>query len=188
MLDTIELLIDEEDDKPGVFAISLVDEPAIESDFVALSKQKVEMKVHDEDQRIAVGLILIPDKKIYRKDEDGYEYNILFSKDTVKKASELYLKRMRQHNTTEQHKDIITDVFLAQSWIVEDPEMDKINLFGIEAPKGSWAGVMKVENDEVWARVKEGKMLGFSIEGLFDRKPVDKYKEKWDQINKILNG
>lgn len=188
-LDTIELLIDEENDKPGVFAISLVDAPAIESNFVALNSHKVEMKVVDEEKRIVLGLALIPDKKIYRNNK-GYEYNITFSKDTVRKASELYLANLRANNTTVDHKMLVDGVSLSESWIVEDPNKDKTALYGIEAPIGAWAVSMKVNNNDVWNDVKEGKYLGFSIEGIFDEKikVEDKYKQAWDTIKSIIDG
>lgn len=186
-LDTIELLIDEENDKPGVFAISLVDAPAIESNFVALNSHKVEMKVVDEEKRIVLGLALIPDKKIYRNNK-GYEYNITFSKDTVRKASELYLSNLRPNNTTVDHQMLVDGVSLSETWIVEDIEKDKTSLYGIDAPIGSWAIAMKVNNDAVWNKVKAGEYLGFSIEGVFDEKMKveDRYKNAWESIQSIL--
>lgn len=190
MLDTIELLIDEENDKPGVFAISLVDAPAIESNFVALNKHRVEMKIVDEEKRMVVGLALIPDKKIFRKNGD-YECNIVFSKDTVRKASELYLSNLRSNNTTVDHQMLVDGVYLSESWIVEDSAKDKTALYGIEAPIGSWAISMKVHNNEVWEDVKGGKYLGFSIEGIFDEKlpsKMDKYEQAWDTIKSIIDG
>ena len=186
MLDTIELLIDEENDKPGVFAISLVEFPAIESNFVALSDHKIELKTIDEDKRLVMGVILKADKKIFRKRGD-YEYNIIFNKDTVRKASQIYLREVRNHNTKVDHKAMAEGVYLTESWVVEDLEKDKTALYGLNASVGDWAGTMKVDNDEIWKSVKEGHFLGFSIEGLFDEKPVDQYKEKWEQIKKILS-
>lgn len=186
MIPLIELLIDELNEKPGVFAISLVDEPAIESNFVALNSHKVQMKVVDKEKRIVLGLALIPDKEILRRDKEGNEYNIVFSKETVKRASELYLARLRANNTTYEHKTPVEGVYLAESWIVEDKEKDKTALYNIDAPVGSWAISMKVENDDVWNAVKEGKVFGFSIEGLFDEKPKDKFAEMWKKVKEIL--
>lgn len=187
MIPIIELLIDELNDKPGVFAISLVDEPAIESNFVALNSHKVQMRVVDEEKRMVIGLALIPEKEIFRKDAEGREYNIMFSKETVRKASELYLSRHRANNTTYAHNKQVEGVSLSETWIVEDKQKDKTALYNIDAPVGSWAISMKVENEDVWQSVKEGKVLGFSIEGIFDEKPVDKYKEMWDAIENIIN-
>jgi hypothetical protein len=93
-LETIYLDIDEQNIQDGIDAISLVKFPAIEENWVALNEHKVELKTIDEDKRIVIGLALIPEKDIYRRNGD-YEYNIRFSKDTVRKASELYLKNLK---------------------------------------------------------------------------------------------
>jgi hypothetical protein len=163
-LDTIELFINENQEDSGVEAISLVEYPAIEENFVALSKYSVEFKAIDNDKRIVVGYALIPDKKIYRKKGD-YEYNILFSKETVQKASELYLKRLKNNNTTLDHESLTSGVSVIESWVTEDVDKDKVNLYGIKPILGGWAVKMKVYNDQVWEDVKDGKYMGFSIEG-----------------------
>lgn len=166
-LDTIELFIDETKEDDGIEAISLVEFPAIEENFVALSKHKVEFKTVDSEKRIIVGLALVPDKPIYRRRGD-YEYNIIFSKETVRKASELYLKRLKLNNATLEHDDQMTSgVSVIESWIVENPEKDKTDLYGLNAVEGAWAVTMKIDNDEVWEDVKQGKYLGLSIEGMF---------------------
>lgn len=168
-LDIIELLIDENKLEEGIDAISLVESPAIEENFIALSKQEIQLKTIDEEKRIIIGLALIPDLEIYRKQED-YEYNIIFSKDTVRKASELYMKRLKVHNSTLEHKEKTDGVFTIESWIVEDPKNDKTNIYGLNANVGSWAVVQKIENDKVWNDIKLGKYKGFSIEGIFSNK------------------
>ena len=166
-LDTIELFIDETKEDDGIEAISLVEFPAIEENFVALSKHKVEFKTVDSEKRIIVGLALVPDKPIYRRRGD-YEYNIIFSKETVRKASELYLKRLKLNNATLEHDDQMTSgVSVIESWIVENPKKDKTDLYGLNAVEGAWAVTMKIDKDEVWEDVKQGKYLGLSIEGMF---------------------
>ena len=165
-LDTIELFIDESKEEDGIEAISLVEFPAIEENFVALSKHKVEFKTVDSEKRIIVGLALVPNKLIYRR-KGNYEYNITFSTETVRKASELYLKRLKNNNTTLEHAEFTGGVSVIESWIVEDPEKDKTALYGLNAVKGAWAVTMKIDNDEVWEGVKQGKYLGLSIEGMF---------------------
>ena len=161
----IELLINDEDSL-GVEAISLVEFPAIEEDFVALSKQKVEFKKINEDKRIIIGLALIPNKPIYRKNEDK-EYYIYFSKETVRKSSELFLKNNRNNEATLEHNLKANGVSVIESWIVEDVEKDKTALYGLNAVEGSWAVVMKIYNDEIWEDVKLGKYKGLSIEGYY---------------------
>lgn len=181
-LETIELFIDDED-QSGIEAISLVEFPAIEENFVALSKHKIELKTMDEEKRLVVGLALVPDKKIYRNN-GGFEYNITFSKDTVRKAAEKYLKSLKIHNATIEHEMEVDGVYLTESWIVEDVQKDKTALYDLNAPEGAWAVSMRIENDEVWDNVKAGKYLGFSIEGIFNE------NQGWDEkdlsvMNKI---
>ena len=193
-METIELFIDEENIKDGVEAISLVESPAIEENFVALNKHKVEFKTINEEKRIVIGLALVPDKEIYRRQGD-HEFNIVFSKDTVKKASELYLKRLKNNNATLEHQEEeIKGVSVIESWIVDDVKMDKSKLYGLNAVEGAWVVTMKIDNEEVWQDVKGGKYLGFSIEGFFsdqlDKKEMseeDILAEKmFDEIQKII--
>lgn len=173
MLPLIELVIDENESTDGIEAISLVHTPAIEENFVALSKQKVELKTLDEEKRIVVSLALIPDKEIYRRNSKGEEYNIVFSKDTVRKASELYFKNLNNNNATLEHEEKTDGVSVIESWIVEDVEKDKTAIYELNAVEGAWAVIMKIDNDEVWADIKEGKYLGLSIEGRFSEKEAE---------------
>ena len=182
-LPLIELFIDEENINDGVQAISLVEFPAIEENFVALSEHKVEFKAIDDEKRIIVGLALVPNKKIYRRAKD-YEYNIMFSEQTVRKASEIYLKNLRNHNTTLEHNNLTTGVCVIESWVVEDAKMDKSNLYGLNAVKGAWVVTMKVDNDDVWKDIKEQKYLGLSIQGMFSDRIEDKSKK--DNAEEIL--
>lgn len=188
-LETIELYIDEEKLRDGVEAISLVEFPAIEEDFVALSQHKVEFKTLDEDKRVVVGLALVPDKKILRKREKGL-YNIVFSKETVRLASELYLKRLNNNNATLEHEVPVEGVSVVESWIVEDSSMDKSNLYGLNAVEGAWVVKMKIDNDETWKEVKEGKYLGFSIEGFFSDREEEFSKDEQllEDVKSILNN
>lgn len=174
-LDTIELFVDEQNEFSGVEAISLVENPAIEENFVALKAHKVQFKTVSDDKRIIVGLALVPNKKIFRKSGD-YEYNIMFSEETVKKVAELYMKRQKNLNATVEHEEAVDGVSVIESWIVEDPNQDKSNLYNLNAVKGAWVVMMKVDNDEVWARVKNGEYLGLSIEGFFKDAVVEASK------------
>lgn len=186
-METIELYIDENNIQDGVDAISFVHSPAIEENFVALSKHEVLFKSIDDEKKIIVGLALVPDKKIYRKNKDK-EFNIFFSKETVRNASHLYLKKLRANNTTLEHEVDIDGVSVVESWIVEDPKNDKSNLYGLNAVEGAWAVIMKVDNDEVWKDVKKGKYLGLSIEGIFsDKKEIDEAEELLNALKKLLN-
>jgi hypothetical protein len=176
---TYELFIDEENEDAGISAVSIVENPAIELDFVALKSQDIKMAKVDDEKRILMGPILVPDKKIYRYDEvTGEEYNIFFSKDTVRKASEWFLSKGNQNNATIEHEEAVDGLSLVESWIVEDPKMDKANLYNLKVEEGYWMGSWKVYNDEIWDDyVKTGKVKGFSIEGKF----VDKIKMSQQQ-------
>ena len=162
-MNLIELVIDEDNDEVGVDAISLVESPAIEENFVALNNHKVEFKTIDEDKKIVVGLALVPEKAIYRRDGDK-EYHIFFSKETVRKAAEMYLQKHNSNNATLEHQTKASGVSVVESWIVEDPKRDKTAMYGLNAVKGAWAVVMRITNDEIWKDVKAGTYKGLSIE------------------------
>lgn len=167
---TIELYIDEENEFNGIEAISVVGSPAIEEDFIALKEHKVELVEVDKERRVLMGAALIPDKNIYRKTEDE-EYNIFFSKDTVRKASELFFSRGKQNNSTLEHGVQLEGMSVVESWIIEDTEMDKSKKYGLSLPVGTWMVSVKVNNDDIWDNyVKKGKVKGFSIEAFFTDK------------------
>jgi len=129
--------------------------------------------------------LLIPNKPIYRRNGDD-EYYIYFSKETVLKASQMYLMNSKQNNSTLEHKYELEGLSLVESWIVEDKVHDKSVKYGMDLPLGSWVGSVKVNNDEVWnSFVKTGKIRGFSIEGYFaDRMERPKESIK-DDLAKI---
>ena len=165
-MEIIELILDENQDN-FVEAISVVEYPAIEEDFVALKSQSFKFEKQDTDKKILIGPILIPNKPIYRKNGDQ-EYYIYFSRETVRKASQLYLKQGMQQNATLEHEMSINGLTLVESWLVEDKGNDKSNMFGMDLPLGTWVGSIKVDNDQIWNDyVKTGKVKGFSIEGYF---------------------
>jgi hypothetical protein len=164
-LEDIELKIENENED-GCFAISLVDRPAIQENFIALSEHKIELKVVDEDKRILVGLALVPNKKIYRN-VNGKEFNVFFSEQTIEKTNELFMRNLNLNSITSQHETKVSGVSVIESWIVEDEKNDKANLYNLNAIKGSWVVKMKVYNDEEWNKVKLGEYKGFSIEGIF---------------------
>jgi hypothetical protein len=180
----IELIIDEKDEMSGIDAVSVVHSPAIEENFVALNKHEVELKEIDKEKKILMGAALIPNKQIYRVNDKKEEYYIYFSSDTIRKASELFLMRSNQNNATYEHKDKLEGLSVVESWIIEDEQKDKSKLYGFDLPKGTWVISMKVNNEEVWNDVKEGKVKGFSIEGYF----ADKYEmsQKQERKEKII--
>ena len=162
---TIELFIDENDEFSGIQAISIVENPAIEEDFIALSSHEIKLAEVDKEKRILMGAALIPNKKIYRRNESE-EYYIVFSEDTVRKAAELFLSKGKQNNSTLEHEVGLSGMSVVESWIVEDAKKDKSAFYGLNVPVGTWMVSMKVNNEDVWAEyVKTGRVKGFSFEG-----------------------
>tara|TARA_R100000742_G_C4257220_1_gene75085 strand:- start:408 stop:983 length:576 start_codon:yes stop_codon:yes gene_type:complete len=179
----VELIIDENDEASGIEAISLVETPAIESNFIALNKQEVLLKEIDSEKKILMGAALIPDKSIYRRNEKtDDEYYIYFSKETVRKASELFFKRSNHKNATYEHQKPIDNMTIVESWIVEDSKKDKTSLYGMNVPVGTWMVSMKVDDKEIYEKAKAGEIKGFSIEGYF----ADKYDLQKDDKNQEI--
>jgi hypothetical protein len=166
----------------GINAVSVVENPAIEENFVALNEHKIELKEVDNEKRILMGAALIPNKQIYRRVKDK-EFYIFFSEETVRKASELFLMRSNQNNATLEHeKKMLDGMSVVESWIIEDEKTDKSRLYNFNLPKGTWMISMKVNNDEIWNKVKAGDVKGFSIEGYF----VDKYEMSLQTEDEII--
>ena len=171
----VELVLDDKD-AIGVEAISVVSDPAIESDFIALNSQEIKLTEINKEKRLLMGALLIPKKPIYRRNKDD-EYYIYFSKDTIVKASQMYLQNGNQSQSTLEHEQELKGLTLVESWIVEDKTKDKTALYGLDVPVGTWMGSVKVENDDIWNDyVKTGKVKGFSIEGYF----ADKIEQSTD--------
>ena len=176
----IELILDEESEL-AIEAISVVENPAIEEDFIALKSQEIKLAEIDGEKKILMGALLVPNKTINRRNGED-EYYIYFSKDTVEKASQMYLMQGNQNNSTLEHQYQLNGLSLVESWIVEDKVHDKSVKYGMDLPIGTWVGSVKVNNDKVWNEfVKTGKVKGFSIEGYFADKmerPKEPIKEE----------
>jgi len=174
----VELILDDQE-ITGIEAISVVENPAIEEDFIALKNEEIKLAEVSGEKRILLGALLIPNKPIYRRKGDD-EYYIYFSKDTVEKASQLYLQNGNQNKATLEHQHSINGLTLVESWIVEDEKHDKSRKYGLNVPVGTWMGAVKVNNEEIWEQfVKTGKVKGFSIEGYF----ADKMERPKEPIN-----
>ena len=184
-----ELLIDDDSQELAIDAISLVSAPAIEQDFVYFGKEKNNLtfaKV-DEEKRMLISPALIPNKQIFRYDPNtDSEYYVYFSPETVRKACELYLKHNNHHKATYEHQDRVSGVLTVESWIKEG-DMDKSKLYVFDLPDGTWFVKMKITNDELWQKVKEGELKGLSIEGYFTDK-MSKLSEKTPTDEEILSA
>ncbi len=191
-MEIIELVIDENEEFSGIEAISVVESPAIEEDFIALKDQEqIRLAEVSKEKRLLMGAALIPEKPIYRKSGD-HEFYIYFSKDTVAKASQMFLKAGNQGQATLEHtEEKLSGMTIVESWLVEDEVHDKSRKYGLDMPLGTWMVAMKVDNDDIWNNyVKEGKVKGFSIEGYFADKlnrPQDKQQDQLSEDDKLLN-
>ena len=190
-IESIEYFINEEKDESGVYAISLVSAGAIESDWVMLGAQKIEMKLIDEDRGHLLGAALIPDKKILRKGTP--DYNIWFSKDTVRRASEIFMERSHHKDSTLEHEQTIADNVVIETWIKES-EQDKSVFHGIDAPIGTWFVTMKIGSEDILQKARNNEVNAFSIEGLFDDEPqktqgnLSKEEEIMNELNEMINN
>jgi len=188
----VELVIDDSSQELAIDAISLVSSPAIEQDFVFFGKEKNNLTFAkiDEEKRMLVSPALIPNKQIFRYDPNtDSDYYVYFSPDTVRKASELYLKHNNHHKATYEHQDRVSGVLTVESWIIEDTKTDKSTLYGYSLPKGTWMVKMKIENVELWQKIKAGELKGLSIEGYFTNKfeSMQKQEPTNEEILKALN-
>ena len=185
----VELIIADDSQELAIDAISLVTSPAIEQDFVFFGKEKNNLTFAkiDEEKRMLVSPALIPNKQIFRHDPNtDSDYYVYFSKNTVRKASELYLKHNNHHKATYQHQDRVSGVLTVESWIKEG-DQDKSKLYGYDLPDGTWFVKMKIENDDLWQKIKGGELKGLSIEGYFTDK-MQKMAEKKATSEEILKA
>jgi len=129
----------------------------------------------DEDKQIVVGPLMIPEKLIFRVDDDNTPYYVFFSKDTIKAIAEKMMKnKLLDKINIEHSQDDEVQGHMLESWIVEDRDKDKQQVYGMDYPEGSWLGAYKVEDPGVWQMVKDGILKAFSIEGYFADKLVQR--------------
>ena len=188
----VEFLIDDSADT-GVKTISLVDQPAMESDFIAFSKNKpkyISLEKDGEYKQIVAGLSMIPDKLIYRIDPDtGEEYYGYFSQETIEKIRNKYHKEMQTSNVNLDHdENNYVDAYLVESYILNtEARVEEVKAQGIpEATIGSWYTQFKIEDEEVFAKVLAGEFNGFSIEAYLNRELTASLKNKFKEKEKKM--
>jgi len=160
----------------GVFAISLVHDPATAEHFIAMAKQDkiVTLAKVDEEKRILMGLVLQPEQLIYRVDENGNEFEMFFSEETIRDFSQNFFQSGFQLNSKLEHDTPIEGVTFTESWLVADPKKDKSAAYGLSYPVGSWLVSMKVDNNDIWNNyIKTGELRGFSIDGMVELEEVN---------------
>lgn len=176
------------------YKISMVSEPAIEVDYVALAKQDdIEVKLSSDERHICYGPALIPNKDIYRNNGEQ-EFYINFTEESIIKMSQEFMKNYKQHEVSLQHEENVDEVYVAESWIVEDPYRDKANALGFNVPKNTWMVGMKVNNIDTWERVKSGELKGFSVESAIHLEEFNKISNDmevnedtfWTKLKSVL--
>ena len=170
------------------YAVSMVESPAIESDFVALSKDeedKVQVFLESEERHMVYGAALIPNKDIYRNNGEQ-EFYINFTEESIVKMSQDFMKNYRQNEVTLDHEEMANDITIVESWLVEDPYKDKANALGINVPKGTWMIGMKVNQIDVWDRVKNGELKGFSVESMISLEEFSKNENNMIDTNEEM--
>ena len=162
------------------YAISLVEAPAIEETLVHMEEQK-QMKVQlaDEEKYMVYSAVLVPDKPIYRRNEDGDEFYIEFTKESIEKMSQQFFKEYKQNEITLDHDTMASDITVVESWIKADMFKDKSVAIGLseDLPIGTWIAGMKVNQIDVWDRIKSGELKGFSVESLISLEDFSKQEE-----------
>ena len=151
------------------YAISIVESPAIEETLVALEEQKeIKVQLANEEKHMLYSAVLVPDKPIYRRNEDGDEFYVEFTKESIEHMSQQFFKDYKQNEITLDHETTASDVTVVESWLKSDLFKDKSVALGLNEslPIGTWFVGMKVNQIDVWDRVKSGELRGFSVESL----------------------
>ena len=168
-------------------AISLVSEPAIEIDFIHMSKDEERKPIFlEKDEKYMVyGPVLIPDVDIYRNNGEQ-EYYLSFTKESIEKMSQEYMKDFKQYNVSLQHEEQVDEVCMVESWVVMDSYRDKANALGFSVPEGTWMAAFKVNNIDTWNRIKDGELKGFSVESMISLEEFSKNDNNMDNTNEEM--
>lgn len=184
---------DDLNDGAEVDFVALVDKPAIERNFLKFKEERANFAIQSEERRIVSGALMLADTPIYRNDENG-EYYVTFTASTIEKIAQKFFKKGYQSNVNLMHdgNQEVEGVTMFESWI-KDEARGVAPMKGFEdAPEGSWFGSFKVENEDVWDRVKSGEFKGFSVEGVFnykkEKQPMSVEEALWSQIVEVLKS
>lgn len=182
----IDMTIDDHDET-GIEFISFVDAPAIGREWMAFNEQpRLAFKVENEEKRIVSGAIMVADLPIYRRDEETGEFYVRFTAEAIEKIVHRFFKNKMTTAVNVMHEAVVEDVYMIESFIIDERKRTPEGFS--ELPKGSWFGSFKVENEDVWAKVKDGTFMGFSIEGIFtDSAKKDMDKRIIDELVRVLS-
>lgn len=172
------------DDWSGIDIISLVDRPAVQREFIAFQEQEVKFSV-DEEKHIVTGVALIPNQKIYRRDENGKEYYIQVSKDAIERIATKFFADRNSTNVNLMHEVDVDGCVYFESYLTNKERGIYPNDLG-DLPEGTWCVSCKVNNPDVWNLVKQGVLRGFSIEGnlnVVEETEIDSLQGLIDYLN-----
>jgi hypothetical protein len=186
-LPVYKLDINEFDEETGIDFVSLVENAAIQKDFLAFSETPIKFAIQDEEKRIVTGAAMIADLPIYRRDDIRGEYYVVFDKESIFKIAKKWARSNQYNSVNAHHKTpIMNGVSLFESYII-DRERGVMPPNGFEeVADGSWFVSYLIDNDDVWAKVKSGEFKGFSVEGVFDF-PEDQEEQLIEQMKEILS-
>ena len=183
---------DDLNDGAEVDFVALVDRPAIERNFLKFNEAKASFAIQSEDKRIVSGALMLADTPIYRNDSNG-EYYVTFTKATIEKIAQKFFKKGYQSNVNLMHDGDkqVEGVTMFESFIVDSTRGIQAMKGFEDAPEGSWFGSFKVENDEVWNKIKSGEFKGFSVEGISnykkEKQAISVEETMWYKIVEILD-
>ena len=167
-METYKAIFKKKEDK-GVYSLSVVENPAMESEFIALNKQtNIKLAEVDDKEYILLGVALIPDKPIYRN-QNGREFNLVFPKETIKETAHNFIQMGYQNNSSLEHETAIDGVSIVESWTVKDAKNDTANAYGLpkeDIVEGAWVVKMKCDNKDIYNKALSGEIKGFSIDAL----------------------
>ncbi|WP_216689017.1 XkdF-like putative serine protease domain-containing protein [Hymenobacter siberiensis] len=195
-LPLFQLEIDEFDDETGMFLISMVDAPAMKVAAVLLAEQEaplVTLKAVNDHKRYLTSAVIIPDKLIFRTDARRGDYNIQFSVDQIEKIRNKFFQstgNLRLSNKNHVESDVV-QAQLIESWIIDDPKMDKAVALGFDLPKGTMMATYQITDEQFWnEEVLTGNVTGFSLEGRFTEAEVQLMEEKglYEHLLDILDA
>ena len=186
-LPVYKLDINEFDEETGIDFVSLVENAAIQKDFLAFSETPIKFAIQDEEKRIVTGAAMIADLPIYRRDDIRGEYYVVFDKESIFKIAKKWARSNQYNSVNAHHKTpIMNGVSLFESYII-DRERGVMPPKGFEeVADGSWFVSYLIDNEEVWSKVKSGEFKGFSVEGVFDF-PVDADEQLIEEMKSLLS-
>jgi len=153
----------------GVFRMSTVESPAIGATLVMFDDETKLLEFADDEKQIIYSVAMRPNINIPRKNINGEPAMVFYTEDTVAELQQNFFKNNSHNGATINHdKNIRNDIYAFESWIVQDPEKDKATLLGMSVEKGDWVLGQKVDNSEVWQKIKNRELQGFSIEAYLE--------------------